>query len=171
LQRPDGKTEVVMFYPSDSLACQIAAWMERWPHCLVAASFAESISGMRRAAARGRLVLLDATRDPSRARAALALVLAWRGPEAVVAYTEKMHPGLELFVRARGAMLLLGPLSVAQWHGLFQKRLILPTDRRRKGVGLGGRLRTMSITPEGGQPTTRRTLAGAGRRNVGVKPR
>lgn len=36
-------------------------------------------------------------------------------------YTERMHEGLERFVRVRGILLLLGPVEAAQWQAVFRQ--------------------------------------------------
>ena len=45
------------------------------------------------------------------------------GAGATAMYTECMHDGLELFVRSRGAQLLLGPLTDVEWDGFFSRTL------------------------------------------------
>ena len=64
--------------------------------------------------------VVDATEGPARATAAFVQLIAESGPDCVAVYTEKMHAGLELFVRSRGSLLLLGPMSDASWAGLFE---------------------------------------------------
>ena len=44
-------------------------------------------------------------------------------------YSERIREGLEMFVRSRGALLLLGPLSEAEWDAFFDRRL--PRGGRR----------------------------------------
>ena len=45
------------------------------------------------------------------------------GVGAAAMYTERMREGLELFVRSRGAQLLLGPLAEAEWEAFFARSL------------------------------------------------
>jgi hypothetical protein len=67
--------------------------------------------------------LVDATEDPARAREAFLRAVARLGTGAVAMYTETMHDSLELFVRVRGALFLLGPLGDEQWEEYFRRTL------------------------------------------------
>ena len=52
-----------------------------------------------------------------------AFLSRWRrlGANAVVMYTERMHDALELFVRERGSLFILGPLLAEQWKEYFEQ--------------------------------------------------
>ena len=50
-------------------------------------------------------------------------------------YSERMHEGLEMFVRSRGALLLLGPLSEAEWDAFFEPQA---AGRRATFAGKSG---------------------------------
>jgi hypothetical protein len=67
--------------------------------------------------------LVDATEDPARARDAFVRAAARLGANAVAMYTETIHDSLELFVRLRGSLFLLGPLYDEQWEEYFQRLL------------------------------------------------
>ena len=129
----------VLFYPGNALRGQIVAWDRGRHACVFRPSFARSMSGIRKVLERANLVLVDATKDYGRAKAAFTQAVARRGADGVAVYTETMHEGLELGVRSCGALLLLGPLSRAQWQGFFQRKLGLagfrlaaaPPARRR----------------------------------------
>jgi len=122
---------VVLFYASPSLGRQMAAWMAGRRNCAVVLSAARSASGVRKAVERARFVVVDASRNQGRAREAFSLALAQRGSDAVVVYTETAHAGLELFVRSRGGLFLLGPMPVAAWKELLRSKL----GRGRAGHG------------------------------------
>jgi hypothetical protein len=79
------------------------------------------------------LVLIDATEDPNRARVVLIQATADREDPSVAVYTEAVHAGLELFVRTRGGLLLLGPMNDACWEGVFEGVLQSNTRKPRFG--------------------------------------
>ena len=70
-----------------------------------------------------RAALVDATEDAARAREMFLRAVASLGAGAVVMYTEIMHDALELFVRLRGSLFLLGPLFDEQWEEYFARLL------------------------------------------------
>jgi hypothetical protein len=84
---------------------------------------------IRAVLARADVALIDATEDQFHAAEAFAEAAESLGAGAAAVYTERMHDGLELFVRSRGAQLLLGPLAEAEWDGFFARTL--PAGRRR----------------------------------------
>jgi hypothetical protein len=67
--------------------------------------------------------LVDATENPGRAREVFLRAVARLGAGAVVVYTETMHDALEVFVRLRGSLFLLGPLFDEQWEEYFARLL------------------------------------------------
>ena len=64
--------------------------------------------------------MVDATEDPAQATDAFLQAVARLGAAAVTMYTEAAHDDLELFVRMRGSMFLLGPLLDQQWEEVFE---------------------------------------------------
>ncbi len=66
-----------------------------------------------------RAVLIDGTRRPTSALRAVQDVAKCIDARLVTVHSELVHPGLELFVRMRGALLLLGPLEPPQWQDYF----------------------------------------------------
>ncbi len=122
---------MTVLYPTQSAARQIGLWSDRHGDCRVEAVYGRSAREIRSAVDRATLVVVDATEDYAQAVDAFALALGGRGAAKVVVYTERMHEGLELFVRRQGALLLFGPLSAAQWEGFFAR--VLPERRRRSG--------------------------------------
>ena len=126
-------SEIVVFYPGGSLEEQVAAWAERHPECGVSSSLAKSLAGIRKTLRNADLALLDATVDAAQTMPAFAQVVAKLGAGRVAVYTEIMHKWLELAVRIRGVLLLLGPLSGQQWEDFFAK--MLPANRRLYSAG------------------------------------
>jgi hypothetical protein len=126
-------SEIVVFYPDDSLQEQVAAWSERHPECGVSSSSAKGLTGIRKMLRNADVALLDATVDAARTMPAFAQAVAKLGAGRVAVYTETMHEWLELAVRVRGVLLLLGPLSSQQWEDFFAK--MLPADRRLYSAG------------------------------------
>jgi hypothetical protein len=111
--------DIVMFYPSTSLVRQMAAWARKHAEGRVMPAFARSVHEIRSSIEATDLVLVDATQDHAQAIDAFSQVLGHLGSGRTVVYTERMHEGLELFVRTQGAQLLFGPLSEGQWEGFF----------------------------------------------------
>jgi hypothetical protein len=69
------------------------------------------------------MVVVDATENPARAREVFLRAVSRLGANAVVMYTETMHDSLEVFVRLRGSLFLLGPLFDEQWEEYFARWL------------------------------------------------
>ena len=69
------------------------------------------------------LALIDATDDHAQAADAFSQAAGKVGVGATAMYSEQMHEGLETFVRSRGALLLLGPLSEVEWDAFFERGL------------------------------------------------
>ena len=142
---------VVKLGPSRGLCRQAARW--RVPHSSCASGGRDMVA-IRDLVDRSRLegrepglgVVVDATDDPTVAIEAFREVAASLRAERVVVYTERMHPGLELVVRERGSLLLLGPLEDRAWRALFGKMCDVATSRTgaRKSNGLGKATRRIS---------------------------
>jgi hypothetical protein len=114
---------VVLFYPSDSLMGQVSDCLDEWPSCNLGACFGGSLAEVREALGEARTVLVDAAGDPVWTADAFLAAVGRLGASCVAVYVEETREGLELLVRQHGALLLLGPLSRAQWRGFFQKAL------------------------------------------------
>jgi hypothetical protein len=121
-------TDIVMFYPGDSMLEQVTGWAESRPDCNFMVSFANSLQEIRETLGGAEIALLDATVDPSRTMKAFSEAVTRIGAYSVAVYTERMHQWLELAVRVRGALLLLGPLGKDEWEGFFQR--MLPPGRQ-----------------------------------------
>lgn len=115
--------DIVLFYPGELLVEQVGAWAARHPGFKVIVSFSSLPTGIRSAADSAAVGVIDATKHPETAMAALRHVMTRLGPESVAFYTEIMHPLLEMFVRVRGSLLLLGPMSDDEWDGFFDGML------------------------------------------------
>jgi hypothetical protein len=170
-QRSTG--EIVVFYPGDSLRQQIAGWKRRHPEYTVEVSLAKSLPRIRSMLRRAGAVLFDATADPARATDAFSQAVARLGPSGVAVYTETMHPWLELFVRTRGALLLLGPMSEAHWDGLFEGMLCSRGTAQIAALVTQRPERKPARAGKGGQRATRTasqwSFAGFRRPKTGVK--
>jgi hypothetical protein len=114
---------ITVFYPANSLMHQVSDWAVKYPTCNLTLSFAQSLNEIRSVLRRTWVAIADATEDPARAMTAFAQAIAALQVECVAVYTETMHEGLELFVRVRGAPLLLGPLSDLTWQQQLEKML------------------------------------------------
>jgi hypothetical protein len=121
---------MLVLYPTPSLLRQVGAWSGRHAECRVESAAARAAGEIRKAIDRAEAVLIDATEDHVQAVDALALALGSFGASKTVVYTERMHEGLEQFVRLQGVLLLFGPLSGAQWEGLFER--LMPGRRQRQ---------------------------------------
>jgi hypothetical protein len=115
---------VAVCYPTDSLLLQVAGWSQQKMHdtgtrVVIEPCVARSQIGIRRAVHGSDFVLVDATNDYAQAVEAFSQAAAQVGSKRVAVYSEEMHEGLELFVRQRGSWVLLGPLGLEDWDGLF----------------------------------------------------
>lgn len=128
--------DVLLFYPGGSLNDQIGLWSSRHPERQVETSFERSLPKIRKLLRKTGAAMVDATEDPGQATDALLQAVARLGAKTVAMYTETMHDGLELFVRVRGSLFLLGPLFDEQWQGFFERLLrennVLPAARNMR---------------------------------------
>jgi hypothetical protein len=125
-------SDIVLFYPGRSLMEQIADWGRKRQDRAVVASFARSLPEIRGAMEKAGAVVVDATDDDAQATEAFSQAASRLGTAAAAVYTERMHEGLELFVRLRGALLLLGPLSEGEWEGFFAGAQGCPARKRSR---------------------------------------
>ena len=120
-------TDVLLLYPGVSLQNQIGLWAMRHSRRHVEASLGWSQRDQRVLLRYARTALVDATEDAARARKVFLRAVANLGAGAVVMYTETMHDALEVFVRVRGSLFLLGPLLDEQWEECLAR--LLGTNR------------------------------------------
>ena len=111
---------VALLYPGDSLLQQMSDYSGKWPTCEFQTSRDDSPPELLAVFRRTAISVIDATNNPDRAVAAMELAAGTSDRHQPVVYTEKVHPGLELSVRSRGVLLLLGPLTEVDWGGLFE---------------------------------------------------
>lgn len=126
MRRAEPRSDVcrlLVFYPTQSLAREIAAWSVGRGDCRVELVGARGVNEVRDAIRRADAVLVDATGDHGQAVDALVMALRAVGAAKTAVYTERMHEGLEPFVRRQGVLLLLGPLHGAEWQGFFARFL------------------------------------------------
>jgi len=122
--------DVLVLYPSVSLRGQMDSWSQRHPERLLKMSFERSLPEIRKLLRRTETAMIDATADSARAVDAFLQAAAHLGTDKVAVYTEAMHDDLEVFIRARGALLLFGPLFEGQWEEFLGRRL-RPRERLR----------------------------------------
>jgi hypothetical protein len=130
---------IAVCYPTESLSRQVALWARSREDCGIEPVFGRSALEIRRSLRGADMVLVDASDDHAQAIELFAQSVAGLGPRRVAVYTERMHEGLELFVRTQGAWLLLGPLNNRQWEEFFSSMLppaqaepmYRPSPRRR----------------------------------------
>jgi hypothetical protein len=119
LMRQLSTLKIVVFYPSRSLADQLEAWSERHGGQQLLTSGERSLAEIRRRTRPMDFAVIDATEDPAQASDAFFQACRTLGSERVAVYTETAHDGLELLVRRLGVPLLLGPMELFEWDGLF----------------------------------------------------
>jgi hypothetical protein len=112
--------DLLLLYPGKSLGEQIRHWASKDAQRHVDVSFERSLPRIRQLLRRTGATLLDATTDPAATADAFLQAVACHGAGAVSVYTEVMHEDIELFVRLRGSLFLLGPLLDEQWEALFE---------------------------------------------------
>jgi hypothetical protein len=113
--------DILLLYPGESLRDQIRLWRGRRLGRRIETSFEKSLPEIRGLLRHAGAALVDATDDPSQAADALLQAVTRLGANAAAVYSERMHDGLELFVRVRGSMFLLGPLLDDEWDGFFER--------------------------------------------------
>ena len=114
---------IAVCYPTESLSRQVAFWATKHEECEVDPVFGRSVFEIRRLLHGADGVLVDASDDHAQAIDLFSQSVARFGSRHVAVYTERMHEGLELFVRTQGAWLLLGPLTNRQWEEFFSSLL------------------------------------------------
>jgi hypothetical protein len=112
---------ILLLYPGESLKNQIGLWTTRHSEWQLTISFEQSLPVIRKLLRDAGAAIVDTTEDPSQATNAFLQAVARLGANAVTMYTEMMHEGLELFVRVRGSLFVLGPMFDEQWDELFDR--------------------------------------------------
>jgi hypothetical protein len=138
---------IAVCYPSESLSRQVAFWADNREDCRIAQIFSRKAMEIRRSLSGADLVLVDASADHAQAIELFSQSVAKFGSRGLAVYTERMHEGLELFVRTQGAWLLMGPLDDRQWEEFFAS--ILPQSCHEPvGCQAGGEgLRRNLVSP------------------------
>jgi hypothetical protein len=115
-QDHQGGPRIALVLPTESLWRQVSAWAckTRVEVRLCTSPRAADLHEMLRTC---RATVIDATAQPGAAADALGAV--WGAPGHLVVYTEHMHPGLELFCRTRGALLVTGPMEPDEWEDVL----------------------------------------------------
>ena len=120
---------IAVCYPTESLTGQVAQWAEGRDDCRVEPVVVRSAMAIRRSLDGADMALVDASDDHEQAVDLYSQAVARLGARKASVYTERMHEGLELFVRTQGSWLLLGPLTDKQWEDYFAT--MLPDGRKR----------------------------------------
>lgn len=130
----DGQQQdLVLFNAGQSLKEQITSFSHEFPWLFVRLVFSCDPVVINASLTNVGLALIDATEEPAGAMDLLEYVMPRVVPERLAVYTDRVYEGLEVFVRVRGVLLLLGPMEAAEWSGLFQPlqkrplRVIMPT--------------------------------------------
>jgi hypothetical protein len=134
--------DVLLLYPGQSLRDQMALWRGRHPQRRVQVSCERSLPEIRRLLHRAESTIVDATEDPCKATDAFLQSVARLGAGAVTMYTECGCNDLELFVRMRGSLFLLGPLFEEEWEDVIAGLL-----RARRGLTVAPELPTRNLSP------------------------
>ncbi len=113
------RADLLLAWPTDSLVRQLEGWQRNHPHVAVrrTAPGGEAVGDLMDA----DLTIIDATDRPREALETLARVHGGSDRLDVAVYSERMHEGLEVFVRQRGILLLLGPMEQHEWDALFER--------------------------------------------------
>ncbi len=114
---------IAVCYPTESLSHQMALWARKHEDCEIEPVFGRLPLEIRRSLNGAAMILVDASDDYAQAIELFSQSVARLGSHRVAVYTERMHEGLEIFVRTQGAWLLLGPLSDGQWEEFFSAML------------------------------------------------
>ena len=112
--------DIVLFQAEESLLFQVATWARTEGRFGVRLVTSQDPLIVARAIDDAILAIVDATSRPGEAMAILERSIARMGPGRIAVYGERMHEGLELFVRVRGVPLLLGPMSPPEWAAFFE---------------------------------------------------
>jgi hypothetical protein len=133
-------TEVILMFPGDSLKRQFEWLVQRRPQWNMLMSRERSLPEMRKLLGNADAAVIDATEDHAMAIDAYLQATARLGSESVVVYAEVMDEELELFVRCRGSMVILGPLHDQYWMDFFdivtsrKQNSILPFSCKQRGT-------------------------------------
>jgi hypothetical protein len=120
---------IAVFYPGNLLMHQVSDWAIHYPAHDFVFCFPRTAAEVRRVLRQSAIAIVDATDDPAQAMAAIAQATDLLERERVAVYTESIHEGLELFVRARGVLLLLGPMGNAPWDDQLTTMIQLAARR------------------------------------------
>lgn len=120
LARPEKSRRLLLGAPGASLLSQLKEYAAAHGTIEVGLLTPDHSSAVVRAVRKAHCVILDATEDPETAGKVLRILAGRSEAHKTAVYTETLHPGLELFVRLRGALLAVGPLSTIEWTELIE---------------------------------------------------
>jgi hypothetical protein len=113
------RVDLLLAWPTDSLVRQLEGWQRNHPDVSLrrTAPGGEAVADLTDA----DLTIIDATDRPREALEVLARICGGSDRLPVTVYSERMHEGLELFVRQCGILLLLGPMEQHEWEALSER--------------------------------------------------
>ena len=148
-------SSVVLLHAGESLLKQITRWGQLRPDADIQLAASALPSTLRPLLSGAIAAVIDATEQPEAAMQTLAGILAvLQRTEAQVklsVYTEAAHEGLEMFVRLRGILFLIGPMGPLEWDGFFG---VEPT-----ASAVGGQYESNLSSIHDNQPGGRRVLS------------
>jgi hypothetical protein len=115
---------IMLLHAGESLQEQIAEWGCLHPTVRIQLALSAVPTTVRTLMSDVVSIVIDATEHPDAAtqtlESVLAIIQSVETELKLGVYTEKVHEGLELFVRRRGILFLLGPMVMAEWDGFFE---------------------------------------------------
>ncbi|MCK4623767.1 MAG: hypothetical protein KAV00_00515 [Phycisphaerae bacterium] len=112
--------DVVLFYAGKSLLEQAGNWVDGQPNLFLRLVSSRSRPVVNKALSEASAVIVDITEHPDTAMDVFQYAVGRPESGELAVYTERSHEGLEIFVRSRGVLLLLGPLNPAEWGAFFE---------------------------------------------------
>lgn len=114
---------IALFHAGKPLVKQVAEWGRLRPNVDIQLITSTLSTTLRTLTSEAVAIVIDATEHPEPAMQTLDSVMAVRQSVETKlklgVYTEKVYEGLELFVRRRGILFLLGPMDPFEWDGFF----------------------------------------------------
>lgn len=120
--------DVVLFYAGKSLLEQAGNWVYGQPNLFLRLVSSCSRPVVNKALSEASAVIVDVTEHPDDAMDVFQYAVGRAESRQLAVYTERSHEGLEIFVRSRGVLLLLGPLNPTEWEAFFES--LQPSEAR-----------------------------------------
>ncbi len=153
-------SSVVLLHAGESLLKQITRWGQLRPNADIQLADSALPSTLKPLLSDTTAAVTDATDQPEAAMQTLAGILSvlqrTESQMKLGVYTEKIYDGLEMFVRLRGILFLMGPMGPMgplEWDGFFG---LEPT-----ACAVGGEFKSSLSSTCNNQPGGRRILSSA----------